>query len=75
MRSVKPIRATPRRSKASRRRRAAADLADTAIVVVTGTDTDGDAIARPANWDSLGRSAALDLHGTGTARPAGAGSW
>ena len=52
MRSVKPIRATPRRSKPSRRRPTAADLADTAIVVVTGTDTDGDAIARPANWDA-----------------------
>ena len=52
MRSVTPIRATPRRSKPSRRRPATADLADTAIVVVTGTDTDGDAIARPANWDA-----------------------
>src|SRR4029077_14058544 len=27
-------------------------LPETAIVVVTGTDPDGDAIARPAEWDA-----------------------
>ena len=58
MRSVTPIRATPRRSKPSRRRPATADLADTAIVVVTGTDPDGDAIARPVTWDAASGSAA-----------------
>jgi ribonuclease R len=58
MRSVKPIRAAPGRSKpSSRRRPVTPDLADTAIVVITGTDADGDAIARPANWDAAAGAA------------------
>ncbi len=71
MRSVKPIRATPRRSKPSRRRSAAADLPDTAIVVVTGTDADGDAIARPANWDaSAGPPPAIFMRAEPRGQPA-----
>ena len=50
-REANPRHATPIQT-VSRRRPAAADLPDTAIVVVTGTDPDGDAIARPANWDA-----------------------
>jgi ribonuclease R len=39
------------RTDRSRPRPARARLPETAIVVVTGTDPDGDAIARPAAWD------------------------
>ncbi len=35
-----------------RPRRSRAQLPETTVVVVTGTDPDGDAIARPASWDS-----------------------
>jgi hypothetical protein len=35
-------------------------LPETAVVVVTGTNPDGDPIARPATWEALG-SAAADI--------------
>ena len=40
----------PRRAQAHPPRRAG--LPETAVVQITGTDPDGDAIARPASWDS-----------------------
>src|SRR5262245_40072498 len=51
MRSVKPAHRTNRRTGRSTSRPLRMHLPETTIVLVTGTDPDGDAIARPATWE------------------------
>jgi hypothetical protein len=48
-------------------------LPETAIVVVTGTDPDGDAVARLRRMGPHERSGTNDLHGRGTIRQSGTG--
>ena len=49
-------------------RGAAGQLPETAIVQITGTDRDGDALARPVDWDRAAGAAADDPDASGTAR-------
>ena len=49
-------------------------LPETMVVQVTGTDPDGDALARPVELGRGRRPAAADLHAAGAARPRRAGT-
>ncbi len=51
--------------------RLAEQMADTSIILVTGTDSDGDAIGRPATWDKAsGPPPMILMHAEPAGRPA-----
>ncbi len=54
----------------ARRTGAGGRLPDSMVVQVTGTDPDGDALARPANWAGPGAAPAIVMHPEPRGRPA-----